>query len=142
MPRNPKSLILSDFHSFGNYMYNLNNNGNLNMQPPPELNDVEKGKCVENPTQHSQLPKSGTQTHYGVSSEHPVPQPSVTTDSQICVVNSIQSSFTDLKKNGNLRECKSASVNEGDSKTKNGSWKRKGPITNTHSLQKSKKNKG
>lgn len=155
MPRNPKSLILSDFHSFGNYMYNLNNNANLNMQPPPELNDVEQKECVENPTQYSQLPKTGTPTHYGIpysptdrgtsvlNTKHPVPQPSVTTDNQACVVNSIQSSVTDLKINENLRERKSASINEGVSNIRQDSRKRKAPVADTHSLlQNSKKKKG
>ena len=67
MPRNPKSLIIDDFQSFGNYMYNLNDHHILDMQPPPELNAIDQQKWVEKQARYRQPTNIGMPNHYGIT---------------------------------------------------------------------------
>ena len=150
MPRNARSLMLNDFHGLGNYIYkNLNTNA-----PFLELNGVEQKKHVTDHTQYNQQPQPRVQSQYGAPyiaidtgtsesiTNHPLSQPLVNADSQGYSVNNIYSEATNVIRNENLHQYKSASVNEGTSNFNQHSRKRKTPETDTWSSQNNKKNKG
>ena len=58
MTRNPKKAILEDLQTLRNYMYNLNSSHILELQPPPELNDVEKQKWMQRQARYRQPKKN------------------------------------------------------------------------------------
>ncbi|PWA84212.1 helitron helicase-like domain-containing protein [Artemisia annua] len=129
MPRNAKSLIIDDIQSFGEYMYNLNGQHTLDLQPPPELNAIDQQKWVQKKAQYRQP----------TNSIHPGPQVFGFMADTTCPLNTLQLSTRNLQRVENLKQHSVSNMNEEAAQVIEDPQKRKIPPPDIHAFQNNKK---